>query len=261
MKVPLHIARRIATPVCLVCCGACNLIVGNEPVELDPRFADAGTATPQLVAHWKFDEGTGNLLMDSSGNENHGTLEGPTWASGGLLFDGVDDAVRVPKNASLDDLRPMTAVVWMTPNSAGQQPEGLGRVLSKEGDGTQPGRWVLLVASAAGVHAKFIKSYTLVSELNQSSPNSILLQQRQQLAMTWDGEPSATGVHFYVNGQDVGHGDLQQDGQASMSSDAPFDLMIGNAEFGERCFDGIIDDIRLYRGVLSAAEIATLASE
>jgi len=32
-----------------------------------------------LVGHWKMNEGSGDTVYDSSGNENHGTIEGATW--------------------------------------------------------------------------------------------------------------------------------------------------------------------------------------
>jgi hypothetical protein len=61
-----------------------------------------------LVGAWKFDEGSGTIAYDSSGNNNHGTLYSgsnvcsnpptsgcPTWVDGkfgkALQFDGVDD--------------------------------------------------------------------------------------------------------------------------------------------------------------------------
>ena len=60
------------------------------------------------VAHWHFDEGTGTLAHDVDGG-NAGTLGGgeaaksPTWSFGcGLLFDGVDDLVKVPDSDALD---------------------------------------------------------------------------------------------------------------------------------------------------------------
>jgi hypothetical protein len=41
----------------------------------------AGTADPAAppLAHWKFDEGAGVTAFDSSGNGNHGTVDGATW--------------------------------------------------------------------------------------------------------------------------------------------------------------------------------------
>jgi len=35
-------------------------------------------AEPSLIAHWSFDEGSGNVLHDRSGNKHDGTIHGAT---------------------------------------------------------------------------------------------------------------------------------------------------------------------------------------
>ena len=59
-----------------------------------------------LVGAWKFDEGSGNIAYDSSGNNNHGTIYGATWVDGkfgkALQFDGIDDYVNISASSSLD---------------------------------------------------------------------------------------------------------------------------------------------------------------
>jgi len=56
-----------------------------------------------LMAHWKFDEGEGDIAYDSTGN-SHGTIYGAKWTTGqldgALSFDGIDDYVEVPDNNS-----------------------------------------------------------------------------------------------------------------------------------------------------------------
>jgi len=57
-----------------------------------------------LVAHWTFDEDSGNIVSDSSGFGNNGTVYGATWTTGAvdgaLEFDGIDDYVQIPDNSS-----------------------------------------------------------------------------------------------------------------------------------------------------------------
>ena len=257
MNPRLRIALAFAPRAALVWCGACNAIVGNESVELDPKFTDGGTTEPQLVGYWTFDEGMGETLLDKSGNGNDGQLSnGPTWTEGALVFDGIDDAVRVRSSDTLDDLRPMTAIVKMTANSVGELE--LGRILSKEGStADRPGRWVLLVGGERGL--KFIKDCADGEMRRGTVAGAFQLAQPQNVAMTWDGTTSASGVHMYVNAEEVGYDPQSQDGQGSITSDATLDVVIGNSALGDRTFDGSIDEIRLYRGVLSAADIATLA--
>ena len=61
----------------------------------------ASNVSANLVAHWKFDDGSGGTARDSSGNGYDGTLFGdPQWitghSGGGLDFDGSGDYVDLP---------------------------------------------------------------------------------------------------------------------------------------------------------------------
>lgn len=62
------------------------------------------------------DEGRGSIAYDYSGNLNHGTLFGPSWAPGiigdCLSFDGVDDYVNCGDSPSLR-LQEMTLECWI----------------------------------------------------------------------------------------------------------------------------------------------------
>jgi hypothetical protein len=74
------------------------LIGGDEPGLLE------GILTDDLVAFWRFDEGSGDVLTDYSGNANHGQLgnsagadaDDPDWVLGGLDFPNSDDRVTAP---------------------------------------------------------------------------------------------------------------------------------------------------------------------
>ena len=79
-------------------------IVGHEPDE-------------HTLVLYKFDEGSGNVLKDSSGNNHHGKIMGATWIQAGgylaslkryaLEFDVGNDIVEVP-SLTLDARRPFT---------------------------------------------------------------------------------------------------------------------------------------------------------
>jgi hypothetical protein len=54
---------------------------------------------PGLVAAYSFNQGSGGMALDASGNGNNGTISGATWTSQGrygnaLSFDGVNDLVK-----------------------------------------------------------------------------------------------------------------------------------------------------------------------
>ena len=72
-----------------------------------------------LVGWWKFDEGSGTVAYDSSGNGNNGNLtNGPTWTTGkvggALSFDGENDYVDVPSIQSVNG-GGVTFAVWIKP--------------------------------------------------------------------------------------------------------------------------------------------------
>jgi len=83
----------------------------QSPVRRVPSYLGEG------VGNWLFYNGAGDKLLDFSGNENHGTINGPKWtdeniASWALDFDGVDDYVTVPNNPSLEPQR-LTCSLWV----------------------------------------------------------------------------------------------------------------------------------------------------
>ncbi len=77
-----------------------------------------------LVGQWTFDEGSGTAAADSSGNNNHGTIQGSAqWVAAGkvggaLAFDGVDDLVVVTQNSGLpiynsSDANEYSVAMWV----------------------------------------------------------------------------------------------------------------------------------------------------
>ena len=61
--------------------------------------------TGDLQAHYTLDEGSGTIANDTSGNGNHGAVNGgATWTTGqsggGLGFDGIDDYVTIPESTT-----------------------------------------------------------------------------------------------------------------------------------------------------------------
>jgi hypothetical protein len=70
-----------------------------------------------LVAEWHFDEGVGNVVKDSSGNRNDGTIYGATFVDGklgkALSFDGVDDYVSL---GNIGTFPSATISFWIYPD-------------------------------------------------------------------------------------------------------------------------------------------------
>src|SRR5262245_28577731 len=101
--------------------------VGNgesEPTDSSNRSVSA----PGLIAAYSFDEGSGSIAADASGNGHTGTLgsnagSSPVWSSAGkhagaLSFNGTQKSwVTVPDSAALDLTNAMTVEAWVKPTA------------------------------------------------------------------------------------------------------------------------------------------------
>ena len=96
-----------------------NVIVPSlskiEKIRPETQLAQVAP-TSGLVAHWKFDGNTN----DSAGTNNGSLVGGPTFTTGkvsqALSFDGVDDYVEVPYQASIAPQQ-LTFSTWVKANS------------------------------------------------------------------------------------------------------------------------------------------------
>ncbi|GAF80965.1 unnamed protein product, partial [marine sediment metagenome] len=85
---------------------------------------------PGLLAYWRFDEGSGFIAGDSSGNGKDGIIDGATWITGkigdALSFDGFDDWVDIP-----DDISPehITLEAWIYPTGFDDGPGDQGNAI------------------------------------------------------------------------------------------------------------------------------------
>lgn len=86
--------------------------VNNSSAAIDPS---------SVVGLWLFDEADGSDALDSSGNNNHGTIvNAPIWVDGrfgsALAFDGVGNCVNTNKKL-LNGVREFTVVAWVKPGN------------------------------------------------------------------------------------------------------------------------------------------------
>lgn len=105
--------------------------VGIAWLLVEPSTADEGLGSGGLVAHWTFEEGSGNAVKDVSGNGNNGiiipaTAPEPRWGTGkfagSIAFDG-GTIVRIPSSESLNSLkRQITVLARIYPRSLWNPP-------------------------------------------------------------------------------------------------------------------------------------------
>ncbi len=197
-----------------------------------------------LVLAYGFDEGTGTLTTDSSGNGNTGTINGATWATGkylnALSFDGTNDWVDVGSPTITDDLGPKTITMWINPNTL------TGYLISKR-DSSCQGYWRL--DSSPGWFKKFTGTTP-----DTATSNILPINTWTHIAVTWDG--TITPAKIYLNGVEASY-TTQITGSGTPQSDATCNLRIGTRDGTSTFFNGLIDEVRIYNRVLSLSEITT----
>jgi len=98
-----------------------NALTIREIVERYFSRSEAEERLEGLVAHWKFKEGKGAGLYDSSTNANHGVIYNLNWTNGGkwqkndaLWFDrDLDHYLCIPKDSSLNITQAISLEVWI----------------------------------------------------------------------------------------------------------------------------------------------------
>ncbi len=216
-------------------------------------------ASADLILHWRFDEGSGTIAHDSSGNGHDGTIEGATWTVGDkgpcLEFGGDGDRV-VDENAPnyLNGLDAVSLAIWIksdvVPTDKGfiicEQPDGGDNIITMRYDS----------AGATGGGTSLLKMGVVAPNDEQQLESSSNLQttEWQHVALTWSrGEQ----LKFYVNGVE----------DTPQANSAPRDVSTGDVttlivgwggkfnDAGVGGWDGLIDDVRIYDHVLSEVEI------
>ncbi len=196
------------------------------------------------VGSWSFDEGTGNIANDSSGNDNNGTLiSGPTWADGqinkALSFDGVDDCVQVNYNSTLDIKNAITLETWFYRNAAYSIQADI-HILSRSPswffyDSYDQGVFrgdVYINGTRYGICTNFFPSYTW-----------------QHVVFTYDS--NTHWLKIYRNGVLENSRQLSDLSNYLIDSSTSY-IRIGRASQSK---SNIVDEPRIYNRVLSAEEI------
>ncbi|UCF42950.1 MAG: LamG domain-containing protein [Planctomycetota bacterium] len=208
-----------------------------------------------MVAHWKFDEGTGTTAYDSAGS-NHGTLvNGPGWASGqvggALDFDGVDDYVDCGNGASINSLSAFSVCMWFKADVV-CGPMHRHLIAQRDlGDIV----WTLIL------HRDY--SCRLTGRVETSGTPAVGRSnfipeagQWYHAAMTYDDAGDRT-LRVYVDGVEQSYM-LQTPATGTILFDPSVSIAIGNRIGGGKEFDGIIDDVMIFNRALSAAEVEAL---
>lgn len=220
-------------------------------------MGSAGGAAAGLVGRWRFDEGGGSVLNDSSGNNNSGTSILGTNPNGmatpgvfesspngrGLVLTGQRSVV-VPRTDSIDSTsvnNMFTIAVWIKLSAAGQN----GVIVSRMAAGSATRQFELGILNGA-------ISATVGTETSVSISQVPVDGQYHRILMTYDGVSSTVIL----------------DGVLEVASDLGFPLTpdttpvhIGAADVLNNLsgfLSASIDEVRIYNKVVSDGEVTLL---
>ena len=207
----------------------------------------AGSVNAELVAHWKFDEGSGDVVHDTSGNGNDGTfVGGPQWVTGklggALEFNGSTDYVEIPFSESLKVINQgdFTIAAWFRLNEIPSEYKSVFQQADDAGGG--PGRTWLFVH----------QSNEIRSSLGGSATGSGVgieggIWCHVAVVVTEGGTDDS--VQIYVNGEPAGapRQDSMEDCQGV--------FYIGAHKGLGNIWDGLLDDLRIYNHALTEDEL------
>lgn len=198
-----------------------------------------------LVGWWKLDETEGTVAADGSGNGNNGSLQGnPVWRpqggklGGAIELDGNGDYVKIDNEAAFDITGQITISAWVNITSVPQEWTGI----VTKGDSA----WRMSTDYANNVFHFGVAQNDYLNGRTNVGPG-----QWHNVVCVYDGQKIST----YVDGKL----DVSRPRSGSIGTN-DFPVCIGeNIELTGRCWQGLIDDVRVYNYALSMSEIAALA--
>ena len=222
----------------------------------DPYQGQADYPTNGLAAHWRFDEGSGTVAVDSAGGHT-GTLQNMAaddWVPGrfgyALDFDGTNDRVRVTGWKGILGTQERTFVAWIKTDA-----QRAGDIISW--GGTSPGRkWLVQIQNT------YATPGTLRVDVGSGyvvGGTPLWDGQWHQIAVVLpdDGTPDVSEIRLYVDGRPE---TVIASVPRAVNTQASADVQMGIFDDGSyRYFQGQMDNLALFDRALSDDEVAMLA--
>ena len=193
------------------------------------------------------------MVNDASGNGITGNIIGATWTTGGrngnaLNFNGSNSYGDLGNPALLQSTGSMTWGAWV---KATANPADDGQIVAKSDDASG---WQLKTSPDTGPHTFGVAVSSGSGRVQRYSTTVRSLNVWYYVAGVYNA--AARTLNIYVNGV-LNNGILTGSIPASQVN-APVNVYIGKRTSlygGGFCFNGVIDDVRIYNRALSQGEI------
>jgi hypothetical protein len=246
--------------------------VGCGRVDFDAARLDAastvapdGALAQGLVAWYRFDEGSGLTVTDSSGRGNNGNtgpcgFPYPTWGPGrigtAMQFSATrSNCVAVPESANLELAGAWTVSAWVAPSSLPAAGQAYALVVKPNGISQHNYALFLDHGYIGAPNLGWTAAFHDVNgkEWSSSVTAAISIGAWSHVAATWD----TASLVVYVDGAAVATTMPGLPPSASPFLPGPSTLLARN-QCCAQYLDGALDEVRIYSRALSSSEIQTL---
>ncbi|MGB5345039.1 MAG: LamG domain-containing protein, partial [Woeseia sp.] len=225
--------------------------------------AGATSTSNGPLAHWRFDETSGSIAVDSVGGHDGTLVNGTLWASGvfggAVSFDGVNDYVDLTSDTALDNVFDggATVTAWVNPATWGEN--NYGRILDKDDSLTAPGNGWAIEFDGVNRWLLLQQGFTAAGGEWAIPKDAVALNKWQHVGIVYDSGSAANDPLIYIDGvaQVVTE---RRTPSGTSTSDDTLALRLGNYSLASsRTFKGSIDDVQIHDRMLDASEVAALA--
>lgn len=237
------------------------------------------SSTEGLLIYFPFDEGSGDVAMDMSGNGHHGEIQGARWiddgkVNGALEFRGVSkgDIVQVINNNEAGQLgviewQAITVMAWVYPTgfqTDAERRRWMRIVDTDDFPARESGFWLGVHGTAATQQAgpdqtekrgRVFVGFRPTTWFN--TEQTLNLNEWSHVAFTWGLQETRGIMKGYINGQ-------EDSGKASFQETlvTKQNLAVGGGQGREpspdESFVGYIDEVAVYQRSMTADEIASI---
>ncbi len=217
-----------------------RVINGSDKSIAMPLFAAGALPDPDLVAAWSFTNGATDEIGGHGGTLVNGAQIVSDQGNNALSLDGVDDHLNVAGIPALQTATEFTVMCWVKSNTSNWNNYGLP--LSY--------RNVFIVNSS--IYNKGMGAWIRVDNSWKSvsvNMNSATLTQWNHLAITYGNQTAS----IFWNGQQIATGSVP--GTFTPNATNPFYF---GRDSSTRYFNGLLDDVQVWKRALTATEIQAI---
>ena len=214
------------------------------------------------VSFWRLGDPTGSATAADSYGTNNGTYSNITLGGAGAdlndstatsaSFNGTNSTISIPDNPNLEfsNAQPFSIEAWVKTSQAGNWQV----IASKMANASPYTGWEFNLTPSGQPHLYLINNWSS-NAIEVNATAGIADGKWHQVAVTYNGYSNASGVTFYIDGQQAPSAAPIHDSlNASSTNSVP--VTIGSRANSAEYFNGSVQDVSLYNKDLAGPTLA-----